>query len=121
MDRFCAGSAFFCGSGSTFFKQNIVILINFYKSWIRIRIHIFGSSWIRIQIRKKKYGSATLLKTHAVPPLKGRVFYQYFTKSYQSPRDNLIYSMVLSLYYCSQNKGIRPAKVLIVAGFSVSK
>ena len=33
MDRFCAGSAsgstFFCGSGSIFFKQNIVILINF--------------------------------------------------------------------------------------------
>ena len=52
-----------CGSrsGSTFLKQNIVILINLQRSWIRIRIHIFGSSWIRIRIRKKKYGSATLL------------------------------------------------------------
>ena len=53
-----------CGSrsASKFLKQNIIILINFQRSWILIQIHIFEISWtwIWIQIRKKNYGSATL-------------------------------------------------------------
>ena len=50
---------FFCGSASFFFSldplllsawvQNIVILINSKRSWIRIRIHIFENRWIRIR------------------------------------------------------------------------
>ena len=69
MDRFCAGSAFFCGSG----------ILSFYQFLEEMDPDPDPYIWIQLDPdldpQKKKYGSATLFLTHKyITFLKGHEF-----------------------------------------------